>query len=148
LASRAADRLDDGDYDQARDLALRCLAVDRTRSQCQSALANSYARRGQYDEGHAHFVDCLKSDPGNEHCMSAMTLYHLAHGERAEARRMLDTLEAGNRDSLTAHLTAGDFARATGDRDGECTHYKAACTLGSDGACKRWRGFCQRREDE
>lgn len=148
LTERALERFDDGDLDGARELAERCVALDRGRTTCQALIAKSYAFRGQYAEGHAHFVQCLKDDPGNEFCMQAMTSYHLQRGDRDEAKRMLDTLTYVHRDSVPAHVAAAEYARAVNDHDGECAHYKAACDLGQQFACQRWQGACRARHEE
>jgi Flp pilus assembly protein TadD len=149
VADRALADLDNADYDGARAEARRCLELDPRRSSCHYALTMSYVRRGEWDAAYPLLQTCVKIDPGNDACMSELAQYHVMHKELDDARRLVDSLNVGARDSTWTHLASAEYARATGDRDGACAHFRAACDRAQLYACIRAQETCNapRKDD-
>jgi predicted Zn-dependent protease len=134
LSALADLRLDE-DPDEARELGLRCLALDDGDPVCHRTVVSTFTRRGEFDEAFPHIAYCLEMDPRNVDCASAMTSYYLSRGKLDEARNMVNWLKWSAPDSVFTHTAAGDLAHRCGDAARAREAFQKACDMGQEHAC-------------
>ncbi|MCP4677374.1 MAG: hypothetical protein GY854_18040 [Deltaproteobacteria bacterium] len=134
--SALADLLLNEDVDEARELSLRCLAVDERDSVCHRTLISSYTRDGLFEDAFPHVAYCLEVDPKNIDCLSSMSSLYLNQGQLDETKRMLTWMRRVDPDSMFTQLAEGGYAHAVGDRDAARDAFDHACNKGQPFACK------------
>lgn len=144
LGTLAWKSIESGDYARANEQATECLALDKTRSSCRSALVSSFTRRGLWDEAYPVLARCAEEDPQNPTCLSALTMLHLRRGARDDAKKVLDLLVATGDKSADSHVAAAEYALASQDNGAACESFRAACSQSNAYGCQRVREVCDR----
>jgi hypothetical protein len=144
LGTLAWKSIDSGDYARAGEQASECLALDKTRSSCRSALVSSFTRRGLWDEAYPVLAKCAEEDPQNPTCLSALTMLHLRRGAKDDAKKVLDLLVATGDKSADSHVAAAEYALASQDNPAACESFRAACSQSSAYGCQRVREVCDK----
>lgn len=88
-------------------------------------LGHLYLQLGDASKAEAQFAVLLKARPGDHRVRAVLGGLALARGDRASARKHLETLQAQGARELAALLRA-DLARAEGDAAAELDAYRAA----------------------
>lgn len=123
------------DPDEARELGLKCLALDDSDPVCHRTVVASFTRAGKFDEAFPHIAHCLETDPRNVDCASAMAGYYLSKDKLDEARNMVNWLEWAAPDSVFTHTAVGDLALKCGDAERAKDAFQKACDMGQEYAC-------------
>lgn len=129
--------LNDGNKDEARELAADCIAFDRKNADCYTTLISSYTRYGEFDNSYSVLSDCLIDTPDNIHCLGGMETYYLNAGQLNDAKRILDQITQLDPNSLWTHMAQASYFEKTGDFQNAALEYEKACKMGQSFACQR-----------
>jgi hypothetical protein len=144
LGTLAWKSIESGDYARANEQASECLALDKTRSSCRSALVSSFTRRGLWDEAYPVLAKCAEEDPQNPTCLSALTMLHLRRGAKDDAKKVLDLLVATGDKTADSHVAVAEYALASQDNAAACESFRAACSQSNAYGCQRAREVCDK----
>jgi len=121
--------------DEARELGLRCLALDDSDSVCHRTVIATYTRGGQFDEAFPHLAFCLEMDPRNIDCAGGMTSYYLSKGMLDAARTMVGWMRWVDPRSAFTLVAEGDLALKLGETAAARIAFQQACAQGQAHAC-------------
>jgi Tfp pilus assembly protein PilF len=137
LALLSGIRLNEGNKEEARNLAMDCITVDRKNSECYANLIGSFTRFGDFDASYQFLTDCIQSDPTNIYCLGGLTVYYLHANRFQEAKETVIRIEQQDPNSVWAFLAKAQFFEATGDPAQAKEMYARACKMGQEFACSK-----------
>ena len=136
LGKLAGIYLNENYKEEARAVAIDCLAIDPKNDECNTTLISSFTRFGEFDEAYNYLADCLSVTPNNISCLNGMETYYLKEKRLGDAKNILDQLENLDPNSMWTDLAAGGYYVLAGDRAEAKAHYESACKKGQAYACK------------
>lgn len=130
-------RLNDEAHAEARQLALRCLALDPGNARCEAVLDNTLPPP---DEGRAVFLDnCLARRPDDAACLAGRLAEHIKAGHFDAARDLLARLRATDPAGTMTRLSAARLLASSGNYEQAATEFEALCKQDNAHACYRAR---------
>ena len=137
LAERAWLHLEESEFKEARELAARCVRVNRDNALCKRARAFAYSREGEMEHRIPIMKACFSAARTDAKCLGSMIHAHLKKGEPREAKDILAELKELAPEGVDMHMAQGRFAETEKRNDDAIRHYDLACELGDEEGCDR-----------
>lgn len=143
LRALATIRLEDEAYDEAGELAARCLALTPDEVECKNVQLMARSRAGKQDP--EEIERCYRERPNDFVCVASLANLRIRERRFDEARRLvmeMRRLEPG--DDTLALTYEASIAEMQGDLAAAQRSYENACRKGQEFACKRAAALAQR----
>jgi hypothetical protein len=137
LRMLAAKALLDEKHADARELALRCMAVNRSNAQCTQVLKHTPAYTPDLAAALRRFDACLAKEENNALCLAGKAELSFAASDQAGGIAAVERMAKLELPGAGVTLLRGRAKAWTGDYGEARVLFDTACAQGSDAACFR-----------